>query len=543
VRVRERLRVFLAVFRDPNLFRIEGAFVGFNTAEFSTWIAILVFAYARGGATAAALVALIQLLPAAIIAPVASYAADRFRKERVLLADYLLQSVAFGAVAAAMYTDAPVPVVYALAAVATCSLTFTRPVQSALLPMITRTPEDLTAANVASGIIESVGILLGPFVAGILLGISEPATVFAVMACVCLLGAAVVAGVRTEGDLASPHAGERRMLREMSAGFRILHHDGDQRLLVAITSAELIVIGALDVLIVATAFSLLGSGAGGAGFLNAAFGAGAVVGAAATVTLVGRRRLTPSLATGAAILGTPLIVVGAAASPVAVALLLGLGGAGRSLSDVSARTLLQRIAPEDALARVFGVLEGIGMLALAIGSVGAAALVSAFGIRTALIVTGAFVPVIVLLSLGRLLSIDRHARAPDPEILSLLRRLPIFAPLPAPAIERVFVNLSPVAATAGDVVIREGDTGDRFYVIRNGAADVSAKGTVVGHLSSGESFGEIALLRDVPRTATVTAETDMDLLALERAPFLEAVTGHPQSVAAADDVVRARTNR
>ena len=211
--------MFLAVFRDPNLLRIEVAFAGFNTAEFATWIAVLVFAYARGGATAAGLVAMIQLLPAAVIAPVASYAADRFPKDRVLLADYLLQAAALAAVAVAMYTGAPVAIVYALAAVASCSITFTRPVQSALLPAITNTPEDLTAANVASGMIESAGILLGPFVAGVLLQVSEPATVFAVMAVVCLLGGAIVSRIRTDDDLLAPppREAEEHVLREMSA--------------------------------------------------------------------------------------------------------------------------------------------------------------------------------------------------------------------------------------------------------------------------------------------------------------------------------------
>jgi CRP-like cAMP-binding protein len=155
-------------------------------------------------------------------------------------------------------------------------------------------------------------------------------------------------------------------------------------------------------------------------------------------------------------------------------------------------------------------------------------------------VTGAFVPAIILLSLHRLLAIDRHARAPDPEILALLRAIPIFAPLPAPAVERVFANLTPVTASAGDLVIREGDAGDRFYVIRDGAADVSANGKEVGHLSTGESFGEIALLRDVPRTATVTAKTEVSLRALERDEFLSAVTGHAASAEAADAVVASR---
>src|SRR5438874_1625248 len=204
--MRERLRVFLAVFRDRNLLRIELAFVGFNMAEYATWIAILVFAYSRGGATAAGVVALIQLLPAALVAPLASYAADRLRKVRVLLVDYLLQALTLGATAIALRADGPLPVVYALAAVAASSLTFTRPAQSSLLPLITRTSEDLTASNVASGMIESVGILLGPLVAGVLLRVSDPATVFFVMGSLCILGAVIVSGLRVEADLVTPNA-------------------------------------------------------------------------------------------------------------------------------------------------------------------------------------------------------------------------------------------------------------------------------------------------------------------------------------------------
>jgi hypothetical protein len=210
---------------------------------------------------------------------------------------------------------------------------------------------------------------------------------------------------------------------------------------------------------------------------------------------------------------------------------------------VSARTLLQRIAPDEVLARVFGVLEGMGMLALALGSIAASAAVAAFGIRIGLVATGAFMPAVVLLSLRRLLAIDAAARAPDPEALELLRRIPIFAPLPAPAIERIAAHLLAISADAGGVIIRQGDPGDRFYVIAEGSADVSVGGRVVASLGRGESFGEIALLKDVPRTATVTARTRTKLLALERAPFIDAVTGHPHSARVADDVVRARMPR
>ncbi|MDP9242622.1 MAG: MFS transporter [Actinomycetota bacterium] len=541
--MRERIRVFAAIFRDPNLLRIELAFAGFNMAEYATWIAILVYAYERGGATAAGVVALIQLIPAGLIAPFASYSADRFRKERVLLVDYLVQAAAMAGTAAALFLEAPVVVVYATATLAAVSLTFTRPAQASLLPEITNSPEDLTAANVASGMIESVGIFVGPFIAGIILRVSEPAMVFAVMSGIALVGALAIRGLRLDPAAAPPREGfgVRMVLRETLAGFRVLRTERDPRLLIGVTSAQLVVVGALDVLFVAAAIDLLGLGQGGAGFLNSAYGVGGILGAASAVMLVGRRRLTPPLAGGAAVCGVPLMVTGALPSALTAPFLIAVGGSGRSLSDVSARTLLQRIAPDEVLARVFGVLEGMGMLALAAGSIGASAVVAAFGIKTALVVTGAFMPAVVFLALRRLLAIDAAARAPDPIALEFLRRIPIFAPLPAPSIERIAANLIAVSADAGDVIIRQGDAGDRFYVVVEGEAEVRTDGRFTATLGSGSYFGEIALLKDVPRTATVAARSAMRLLALERAPFLEAVTGHPRSIEAADEVVRART--
>jgi CRP-like cAMP-binding protein len=201
---------------------------------------------------------------------------------------------------------------------------------------------------------------------------------------------------------------------------------------------------------------------------------------------------------------------------------------------------LQRVAPDDVLARVFGVLEGLAMLALAIGSIAASVLAETVGIRAALAVTGAFVPVVLLVLLQRLLRIDRHAEAPDPERLELLLGSDIFAPLQPPTLERLARHLEPLVVTTGTNVIREGDAGDRVYLIVQGTADVSRDGQHVATLGRGQAFGEIALLRDVPRTATVTAATSLELFALAREPFLEAVTGHPQSRRAADDLADGR---
>jgi len=294
----DRIRVVAAVARDGSLLRIMLAFLGFNMTEYATWIAILVYAYGRGGAAAAGVAALIQLIPSGIVAPFGAFAGDRFRRDRVLFAGYLVQAVALGAAAAALYADAPILVIYAFATVAAASLTFTRPTQASLLPSITRTPEDLTAANAVSGLAESTGIFVGPFIAGILLTRSEPATVFAVFAVVTLLDALLVARLRVDPEAVTPK--ERidagTVLAETFGGFRVLRQERKARLLVLVLSAGVAVVGALDVLFVAVAIDLLGKGQGWAGFLNSAFGLGGIAGAAVTVALVGRRRLTPPLA-------------------------------------------------------------------------------------------------------------------------------------------------------------------------------------------------------------------------------------------------------
>ena len=539
----QRRGSFRTVLADRNLRRVELAFLGFNMTEFATWIAILVYAFERGGAAEMGAVSAILLVPSAVVAPLAAYAGDRFRRDRVLAVDYVVQGLALGATAATLYADAPAWLVYAAATVASISITFTRPAQNSLLPALTATPGDLTAANVVSGVVEGMGKMLGPIIAGILLGTSGSAAVFAAFAVVTLIGALLVARLRVDVAAVTPEAriDAADVFHETLRGFETLRRASEPRLVVLLLSAGVIVVGALDVLFVATAIDLLDIGAGGAGFLSAAFGAGAIVGAASTIMLVGRRRLTPSLAGGAVLFGAPIGLVAVAPSAVSAPVLFAAAGAGRSVGDVSGRTLLQRISPNDVLSRVFGVLEGLMMLALVVGSVGAAVLIEVSGVQTALVVVGAFLPIIILVSSGRLLSIDRSAEAPDAEILRLLRAIPFFAPLPAPSMERVMADVIARDAAAGDVLIREGDPGDLFYVIVEGTVEINRGGEHVSEQGPGAYVGEIALLRDVPRTASVTAKTPLRLLALEREPFLLAVTGHPVSHDAARAVATART--
>ncbi len=413
--MRDQIRVVGAVARKPRLLRIQLAFLGFNMTEYATWIAILVYAYERGGAATAGAVAAIQLVPAGLIAPFGAYAGDRFRRDRALFVSYLGQAVALGFVAVALFADAPFSLTLVFATVATASFTFTRPVQASLLPAVSDGPEELTAANAVASFAQGVGIVVGPFVAGVLLGRWGPDAVFAVFAVVTLIAALLVA----------------------------------------------------------------------------------------------------SLGISDAVWSAPI--------------LFGAAGAGGSVAWVAGNTLLQRIAPGEMLARVFGILEGVGTIALAVGSLGASALVAGFGVRVALLATAVLAPTVMLALWVPLSAIDRDAKAPDAKTLRFVRGMPIFAPLSAPAIERIVGNLAREHVPAGGILIREGDVGERFIMIVAGEADVTRAGAHVAVQGAGDHVGEVALLRDVPRNATVTAKTPMTVLTLERAPFIEAVTGHPQS--------------
>jgi MFS family permease len=529
--MREQLRVVITVARDATLARVELAYLGFNMAVFGTWVAILVYAYGLGGAGATAVVALVQLVPSGLVAPFAAYAGDRFPRERVLVAGFLWQAASCAATAVALFGNWSPVLTITFATIASASFTITRPTLFVILPGITHTPGDLTAANAVSGLVENVARFLGPLVGGLVLAAANAGAVFAVFAIVSLGSALLVSRLPTQLQRSATLAGSgvRAILAGSFGGFGILARDRALLLLVTVLSLAVAVNGALDILFVATAIDLLHAGEAWAGYLTAAFGLGGVIGAVATIVLIGRRRMTPALATSGTLLGAPIAAVSVLTSTLLAPLLFAVSGAGYSINAVAGRTLLQRTTPEALLARVFGVVESLGLFALGLGSLAAGIIATTAGTRWGLVVVGLLVPVTLVLVWRKLAALDRDARELDVEALALLRRSAIFAPLSALTIERILAELTRIEVPAGHVLIQQGDPGDRFYVVAEGRVQVIRDGTVVAERTTGDHFGEIALLRDVPRTATVTALTPLRVIAIERDRFLEAVTGHSQS--------------
>jgi Cyclic nucleotide-binding domain/Major Facilitator Superfamily len=535
---RDRRGVLGRALGNSALRRVEFAYVGFNATEYGEWIAVLVYAYGHGGTTVAALVAAVQLAPCVIAAPVFAGLTDRYPPGRVLVAGYVAQAAGMGVTAVVMLVGAPPLVVYAAAIVAAVPFTIPRPTQAALLPSVARTPDELTAANVVSNWSEGVGIVGGPVLAGLVLGAGGTGAVMAMFAVIALASASVAWPVR---EAAQPGlgAGDEAADGGLLGGLEALRADSNAGFLVGIVGAQAIVLGALDVLNVVLAFQIIDTGKSGVAYLAAAFGAGGIAGGVLTVALVGRRRLAPPLLAGVVVWGGAMVVLGLQSTAVGAFLLLAVSGAARSLVDVSGRTLLQRACDPQVLARVFGVLEGLDMAGYAVGSLMVPLLAALGGPRAAVVGIGLVLPLVMAAGLRRLLAVDAHATVPIVQI-SLLRLTELFAPLPAPELEGLARSLVPADAAAGTIVIREGEPGDRYFTIAAGEATVSQAGAVIATLGRGDGFGEVALLRDVPRTATVAAATDMQLYTLEKDAFLAAVTGHAPTHAVADRLVSDR---
>lgn len=539
-RIAESAAAFRDVVRNESLRRLELAWAASVIGQWAYLVAVSVYAYEIGGEAAVGLIFFLRLVPAALLAPFTGLLADRYRRDLVLLGSLLARAVLIGAAAVGVFLDVDPAFVYALAIGAAIATTPFRPAQAAMTPALAQSPRELTAANAVASTIESLAVFVGPAIAGLLLGVTSIETVFLVNVGLVLLSGLFVVRLPASRPRREHETEASTVASEVLMGFRTIGREPSLRLLIGLFTAQTFVAGALAVYVVVVAIELLELGDAGVGYLNSALGAGAIVGGVLALTLTGARRLSPAFMFGVVLWGAPLILLGIVPTTAAALLLLALIGLGNSFVDVATFTLVQRAVPDHILARVFGVIQMLWFAAVGFGAIAAPPLIDWLGLEGALIATGAALVGLVLVLWPAVAKIDARAVAPEVEELRILTSVPIFAPLPGMTLEHLAGRLVPLRLDPDTVIVREGDAGDRFYMVVEGVVEVSEYGRPIAELGAGGYFGEIALIRDVARTATVSAKTPVVLYALDREDFLAAVTSHEPSAEAAEEVVSAR---
>ena len=527
------------VIRNPAMLRVQASWVLGNAAQWTFLVSLLVFAYDAGGVVLAAIVSTARILPAAVLAPLVSTLADRISPARVLRLANAGRVLAVGMSAAVLAMDMAPVLIVAGAIVEGVLGAVVRPATMALLPAIARSPEELVAGNAVTSTGEAAGTLVGPAVGGALLAIGGPLAGF-VGATVGIAAAAVVIPVAGVPDLPrSADQPDRNAWAEVTGGFRALVTYPSAGLLIGLLSVQTFVRGVLTVLLVAVSVELLGLGDAGVGFLTSGLGAGGLVGAAASIGLVGSRRLALPITLALAAWGIPVALLGIIPFPWFAFVLLGAIGVANALLDVAGLTLVQRLVPNRVRARVFGALEGIVSLTLALGSLVAPWLVDAVGLEGALIIAGAILPILAAITAVPVGRADAAAVVPHEQV-ALLNGIPMFRPLGMTTIELLAGSMRPVEFEVGADLMTQGQSGDAYYILTGGTASVLQDGARIRRLEAGDGCGEIALLRDVPRTASVVADSPVAAFRLDRDAFLAAVTGTSASRAAADRLVSDR---
>jgi MFS family permease len=522
--VARRLEAVVGVMRSRDLRRLQLGWASYFLVDGISMVGLSVWAFRHAGTSAVGIVGLARLLPGAIALPFGAWAADRFPRRRVVSVVFLAITATQVATAVALASDTPALVIYLLIAFNSVAGTPYRPAHLALAPLVARSPGELVAMNVTAGTLEGLVTFFGPALAALLLLGVEPWFVVATSSLAAFGGLLAVAGINVAVDPSRAVQRSRDRPRDALLGGLVeLRHNVDMAILVGCFVAQIMVRGILAVLLVSVSFDLIDLGSSGVGWLAAAMGVGGIAGAMYAVTLTGQRRLGKPFALALVLWGFPIAVIGLLPhTVVAIAALLVIG-VGNALLDVSGFTLIQRLGIDRSLGRVFGVLYTFGIAMGGLGSIVAPPLVSWLGLRPLLIVVGSILPLLSLVLLPRFRSIDARSE-PVPEVLSLLTGIPFFSPLPPITLEKLAARSATVDAATGDVVVAEGDPGDLFYVIADGEVEVSLAGQPQCTLGPGDQFGEIALLRDTTRTATVVATSPTRLVTIDGRDFVDAVS-------------------
>jgi len=576
----ETWRALRGVFAKPSLRRMQLALAASLVGDWAYSTAVTVWAYREGGTQLVGLWAGVRLALIAVATPLGASVVDRLSRKAVMLTSTLVRAVLVTGAVVALVLDAPTWAVLVLATLTPLVGCVFRPAQLAWLPSLTSHPGELTAANGASSTIDSLAFLIGPAIGGLVVATSSVEAMFVVTAVTFLVSAGLVARIHPEvGDLTGrpaeplpegrPHGerptegrsdsqrllGERAenepsdderssgepapgFVRDLAGGFTAIARDRNLGMVMVLICVQMVVAGAMVVLGVVFAVDILETGPAGVGLIDSTLGIGAVVGGFVAIARSVRNRIALDLVTGTLLWSLPLLLVIIAPSPVTVFAMVALMGFGLPLVDVNYATLTMRLTPDARLGRVFGAFEGTCIGAMALGSAVTPFLLDELGLRGVLGLLAVVVGIPAAACIPRARRLDATLRPPAGT--DLLAGIPMFAPLAPAALEFLARRLVTATAAAGTALVREGDPADRFYVIVRGRVEVTQGGQHLRDEGAGEFFGEIGLLRDVPRTATVTAVEEVETVSLTRDDFLGAVLGTDASTAAAYDIVTSR---
>ena len=528
------------VISRPALRRLQLAGLAGEIGGWAYWIVLSLYAYANGGAVAVGVVGGLRLGGSAIAAPFAGVVADRFPRRKVLFWTDVTRAACLAAAAIADSLDGPRAVVLGMAVLFAIAGTAFRPALSALLPMLCETAEDLTAANVTATALESASLFIGPALGGLVVAAGGTVAGFWFASAALAVSATLIFLIRVTEKPSGSHESAETVLAAALDGLTAITSNRSLLLFVSLFVAQTFVAGALGVLTVVLATSDLGLGPAAVGYLNSAIGIGGIIGSVGSVAIIGRRRLASIFGFGVILWGIPLIVIGAHPSLVLALVLLAVLGFGNTFVDVSGLTLLQRAVPDRVLARVTGTLESLILTAVAAGAFVAPFIIEAIGVRWTFAAFGCVLPVAAALSWHRLSILDTGPGAQLGERLRLLEGVPLMAPLPPAQLEAIANDLEELEVAGGTSLFKLGDAGDRFWIVASGEIVITPADREPVVLSAGEAFGEIALLRNVPRTASADVRTSARLYGLERDLFIAAVTGHADSSAAAETTIANR---
>jgi hypothetical protein len=524
-------RVIGVVARNHALTRLLLAYLVMIVAEFGEWLAVIVYAYVRGGASAAGLVAILQLIPSMLLAPLISAQLARIGLARLLAGAYAAATATLGCCGVAILVGAPVSVVYLAAVAFSLSLGVSRPLHHVLMPLVVRHPDELTSANIATGWSEGVGALVGPALAGVLISSDGSGLACTALAGLCL-STPLLARVRPLRAGAQEPGEEDGGISDLLAAARLILSRPNTRALIAFPAGAAAIEGAIDLLVVVLAVQILAIGPGAAGYLSAAFGAGGVLGATVAVLFAGHRLALP-LGAATLIGGLALGALALVSTVLVAVLLLVLVGAARTVQSVAAQTLLQRSTPLDVIVCAFALIESMRDLGMAFSALIVPLLIGLGGAKAAFVGMACFALIALLAAARRIRRIDSEASIPVVE-MGMLRNMAIFSALPAAPLETLAREAHYESVQPYTAIINEGEEGDSYYAISNGSVRVTKRGREIRRLGSGDGFGEIALLYPVKRTATVTATIETTLLSIGREAFLTAMRAHPATSAAAE---------